>query len=221
MSFEEIGILLRERIPAANISTTPYAKDALKLILATACRPGEILGVNWQWINYRARLLRLPHTKNRLPFDVPLSDYALSLIKHLADLRQGDWLIPQSSNPDKPLRIDNLSGMLRDRQLANSGEGRIKGRTKSESTLFLLPSGPWTPHDLRRTAATRLRELGIEPHVIEGVLHHVPSRLVRTYQTYDDLPARRRALDLLGTALARLERGEDVGAEIVPLRSRG
>lgn len=31
----------------------------------------------------------------------------------------------------------------------------------------------WTLHDLRRTAATRMADLGVQPHVIEAVLNHV------------------------------------------------
>jgi integrase len=30
----------------------------------------------------------------------------------------------------------------------------------------------WTLHDLRRTAATRMADLGVPPHVIEEVLNH-------------------------------------------------
>jgi len=32
---------------------------------------------------------------------------------------------------------------------------------------------PWRLHDLRRTVATRMCDLGIEPHVVEAVLNHV------------------------------------------------
>src|SRR6202012_4524536 len=32
---------------------------------------------------------------------------------------------------------------------------------------------PWRLHDLRRTAATRMADLGVQPHVIEAVLNHV------------------------------------------------
>ena len=32
---------------------------------------------------------------------------------------------------------------------------------------------PWTLHDLRRTAATRMADIGVQPHVIEAVLNHV------------------------------------------------
>jgi len=35
---------------------------------------------------------------------------------------------------------------------------------------------PWTLHDLRRTAATRMADLGVQPHIIEVVLNHVGSR---------------------------------------------
>jgi integrase len=31
---------------------------------------------------------------------------------------------------------------------------------------------PWVLHDLRRTAATRMCDLGIEPHVVEQILNH-------------------------------------------------
>jgi integrase len=31
---------------------------------------------------------------------------------------------------------------------------------------------PWRVHDLRRTAATRMADLGVAPHVIEAVLNH-------------------------------------------------
>jgi integrase len=31
---------------------------------------------------------------------------------------------------------------------------------------------PWKLHDLRRTVATGMAEIGIEPHIIEAVLNH-------------------------------------------------
>jgi integrase len=36
-----------------------------------------------------------------------------------------------------------------------------------------LPIAPWRLHDLRRTCATGMAELGVAPHVIEAVLNHV------------------------------------------------
>ena len=35
------------------------------------------------------------------------------------------------------------------------------------------PLPQWTPHDFRRTCATRMSDLGILPHAIEALLNHV------------------------------------------------
>jgi len=32
---------------------------------------------------------------------------------------------------------------------------------------------PWRLHDLRRTAATMMAELGVLPHIVEAILNHV------------------------------------------------
>ena len=32
---------------------------------------------------------------------------------------------------------------------------------------------PWTLHDIRRTVATRMGDLGVQPHITEAVLNHI------------------------------------------------
>jgi integrase len=54
----------------------------------------------------------------------------------------------------------------------------------------------WTLHDLRRSFASGLQRLKIEPHVIEASLNHATSKLQRTYQTHDYEDERRKALTL-------------------------
>jgi integrase len=60
----------------------------------------------------------------------------------------------------------------------------------------------WRPHDLRRTAATRMREAGVAVEVIEAVLNHTPAKLLRTYQQPDMIPGMRDALARLDEAIA-------------------
>ena len=55
----------------------------------------------------------------------------------------------------------------------------------------------WTPHDLRRTAATLMREGGVPVHDVEAVLNHAPPRLVRVYQRHDPLAEKLAALAAL------------------------
>jgi integrase len=59
------------------------------------------------------------------------------------------------------------------------GEGAYSGwsRAKEASDEAIAQSGntlqPFTLHDIRRSVATRMADIGIPPHVIEAVLNHV------------------------------------------------
>jgi integrase len=66
----------------------------------------------------------------------------------------------------------------------------------------------WTAHDLRRTAATLMREAGIPVHDVEAVLNHAPPRLVRVYQRHDPLDEKAAALAALAERLAEILAGE-------------
>lgn len=73
-----------------------------------------------------------------------------------------------------------------------------------------LPGGKWTPHDLRRTAATLMTALGVLPEVAEKCLNHTEeSRVKRTYQRHSYDTAKREAWRLLGERLELLTRGDD------------
>lgn len=57
----------------------------------------------------------------------------------------------------------------------------IRGRAKDTSSLQ-LSGGEWSVHDLRRTGATFMGELEIEPNVIDRCLNHsIPGKVQRTY----------------------------------------
>lgn len=67
---------------------------------------------------------------------------------------------------------------------------------------WVAKQGDWRPHDLRRTAATRMREAGVSIEDIEAVLNHsTGSALVQVYQRPDKLPAIKAALTKLEIAL--------------------
>jgi integrase len=62
----------------------------------------------------------------------------------------------------------------------------------------------WRPHDLRRTAATLMREAGVPVHDVEAVLNHAPPRLVRVYQRHDPLREKAAALAALAERVAEI-----------------
>ncbi len=72
----------------------------------------------------------------------------------------------------------------------------------------------WVIHDLRRTAATHMRRLGVFREVISAVLGHAPKGVTAEhYDLYDMLPEKTDALECWGRELERLmgrERGNVV-----------
>jgi integrase len=55
------------------------------------------------------------------------------------------------------------------------GRNGAGGWSMRKATLDrrLADAKPWRLHDLRRTCATGMAELGVAPHIIEAVLNHV------------------------------------------------
>ena len=71
---------------------------------------------------------------------------------------------------------------------------------------LVLPGGKWTPHDLRRTAATAMAELGALPDVVEKCLNHTEvGKVKRIYQRAQYEGPMCDAWKLLGTRLALLQ----------------
>jgi integrase len=131
----------------------------IKLLLLPGCRADEIGCARWSWINLDEGTITLPAevkdgigrfkgTKNRRTHVLPLPPLALQIINEVEQV---------------PGRV-HLFGKWTDSGFTNWARAR--------STLADgLPH--WTIHDLRRTAATHMAELGVEPHVIEAILNHV------------------------------------------------
>jgi integrase len=112
------------------------------------------------------------------------------------DQLQGDvWTIPMTKNGKShalPLAPAALA-------LARVGWAR---RSYPSLWSHLEARGiGWRPHDLRRTAATRMRDAGVPSSATEAVLNHAPPKLLRTYQQPDMLPAMRDALVQLEAAV--------------------
>lgn len=62
----------------------------------------------------------------------------------------------------------------------------------------------WTPHDLRRTFATRLAGLGIDPLVVEKMLNHTLGGVLATYNRHTYDAERKAAAVLWSTELQRI-----------------
>ncbi|TFW00652.1 site-specific integrase, partial [Oxalobacteraceae bacterium OM1] len=139
---------------------------------------------------------------------IHLSPFAQVQFRRLAALRSHPaWMLPNRAG-DGPIDTKAIAKQVHDRQRT----APLRNRSKKTATL-MLPGGAWTPHDLRRTGATLMGNLGVAPYVIERCLNHVePNKLVRTYQHQQLVDEQRAAWTLLGDRLAALTAAANVAA---------
>lgn len=122
-------------------------------------------------------------TKNKREHCFPLGALATSLMMPLSS--RGSLLFPARGSTSKP----------------------FNGFSKSKLALDKLSNVyGWTLHDLRRTFATRLAELGTAPHVIERLLNHATgtvSGVSAVYNRATYLKEMREAVELWESYLTR------------------
>jgi integrase len=80
-----------------------------------------------------------------------------------------------------------------------TGKGPISGFGRMKRRLYAAAGTPnWRIHDIRRTVASGMARIGIDPHVIEKVLNHksgIISGVAAVYNRYGYEKEKRRALD--------------------------
>jgi hypothetical protein len=93
------------------------------------------------------------------------------------------------------------------------GEGGFQGWSKAKAALDRRSADAgvkvraWRLHDIRRTVATRMGELGILPHVIEAVLNHISGHkagVAGIYNRSTYTNEKREALDLWAAHLVSI-----------------
>jgi integrase len=122
----------------------------IKLLILTGARRAEVGGMRWTEIKHGTWTIPAERTKNGREHVVPLMPCALDIIK---------------SVPHRFSR-DHLFG-------TRSPDGLSHWHAKADLDQKLGDTvGSWRVHDIRRTVATRMADLGVQPHVIEAVLNH-------------------------------------------------
>lgn len=212
---------LAKALPEANMH--PRSVAAVWLILATGARIGETVNATWSDVDMAAATWHLPETKNGRDHTIHLSAFALAQFETLAGLKEADdkgrplpWMFPNTAG-DGPVCIKSFGKQLADRQ--RPPERRMQHRSKRTDAL-ILPGGRWTAHDLRRTAATLMADLGISGDVIDECLNHVIESRVRRIYIRNRRPAEQaRAFDALGARLAALVTNDAESSNVFALEA--
>ena len=164
----------------SKASSSREIKRALKLILVTAQRPGEVAQMHRDQI--KGRWWTIPAEvagKNEREHRVYLTDTALKLI--------GDskgYIFPSGRGKRGHISQNALSqainrGYLSDEVVKVVGNRNIKAR---KEPYFGMK--PWSPHDLRRTARTNMARVGVLDEVGEEVVNHIKPGVVGVYNKY-------------------------------------
>ncbi len=154
---------------ATSVLRTPFPEFVQMLIL-TGQRRSEVSEMKWAEINFEESLWRLPkgRTKNGYAQEVPLTPTMISVLDSLP--KQQDYVFASPTVEGRP--IGGFSKPVRKLRDAQGIEH-------------------WVLHDLRRSLASGMARLGVQPHVIEAVIGHrtgAVSGLAAIYNrhTYED-----------------------------------
>jgi integrase len=182
LSLEEAQIVWQ----AAGTLGYPFG-PLYRLILLTGCRPGEWARCRQSYIDLKNSLLVIPaqayksdhvHVVPLVPVAVQILEYTLTNYAG----RQGDYV---------------FSG--------TDGLAPVSGWTTGHSRMMRAVTAvsgerdvvPWTPHDLRRTVATRIAEqLGVGgEQLIKRVLGHADGSVTAIYNRYGYVKEMREVLE--------------------------
>jgi integrase len=125
----------------------------VKLLMLLAQRRTEVGGICWSELDLKHGTWTIPsrRSKNGRAHMLPLPPLALEIIAGVPRMVGRDTLFGA--------RVDSgLTGWARPKAALDA---RLGSQVES-----------WRLHDLRRSAATRMCDLGIAPHVVEEILNH-------------------------------------------------
>lgn len=209
LTAEEIGALW-EKLDTADMAEP--TRLALKLLLVTGQRRGELTQARWDHFDLDAKLWTIPvellksaHSRRDRPEPhvVPLSNLAVELLRRLKALA-GDSPAVLPAHASK-------------RHAKGYSEGVLSRAVRQNAEH--LGIAHWTPHDLRRTAASFMTKLGIPRLHVEKVLNHSTGDIAEVYDRHNYLPEKRAALEKWGAHLQTIIEGRE--QTVVPMVRHG
>lgn len=180
-------------LASPDTSMTDEVRNAIKLILLTAQRPGEVSGIHTQEIDGNWWTIPADRSKNKMAHRVYLSPLAIEIINQAiqhakaargipAKQKYSGYIFPcPHRSKDKPIERHAFSKALK--------------RNESEDGSTTLGIAIFTPHDLRRTAATAMAESGELDEVIDAVLNHSKQGIIKVYNLYRYDKEKQKALE--------------------------
>lgn len=197
-----------------DIVMTPVVRYALKFMLVTLARGGEVRQMKWSDVDINERVWILPKTKNGRLHRIYLNDMALEILSLVKPYSDGKGLIFGSTGQYAKCGLikDNLKP-LHNRTLCQPIKRHFGSFGINER---------FTPHDLRRTGATIIAGLFGRQDLVKMCLNHVRNDVTDIYDQYTYDVEKRNAMNALNNAIKLIIDSSNI--ESVPtfdkLRSR-
>lgn len=189
---------------------------ALKMVLVTGQRPGEVAGMRWEEIE--GRLWTIPEGrrgKTGTAQVVPLTDTALDLLERVE--AEGRRLSRRRSAKSSVFVFEARAGI----PVATSSLGRAVNRyADALGNRDVEVWGHWTPHDLRRTMRTGLSACGVSEIVAELTIGHTRKGIAAVYDLHRYDAEKRAALEAWERRLLRIAAGQPADDNVVPIGAK-
>jgi len=190
LSRDEIGCLWK----IWDAQTYPFGYMA-KLLLVTGQRRNEVKLMRWQDVDLEKAIWTIPAAvaKNNEAHIVPLSQLALELLSSVPQV--GDYVFTTGRRGSGP-----VSGFSKVKRATDRAT-----RTDPDDESTAIPG--WTWHDMRRTCATGIAELGFPVQVLSKVLNHTDGAaqgITAIYNRFRYEDETRRALEAWSNQLSSI-----------------
>ncbi|MGP9437114.1 tyrosine-type recombinase/integrase [Ewingella sp. AOP8-B2-18] len=169
---EEIGQIWQA---SKQLKFKPYYASMLRLLVVFGCRSQEARLSTWSEWDLKKWVWTVPreHSKGGNKIVRPVPEAMRPLIKVLHDQHKDSGL---------------LLGEIKESS-AVSAWGRLVWKRLGHAE-------PWSLHDIRRTFATKLNDLGVAPHIVEQLLGHTMPGVMAVYNLSQYVPEKLHALNM-------------------------
>jgi integrase len=181
-----------------------------KLLLLTGARLREVAGMRRAELSADGATWLVPgtRTKNGKPLNVPLPPLAREILASVQQVagKPGYVFTTTGTTP--------VSGFSKTKRRLDELMAEAAAETDEEE----IPA--WRLHDLRRTCATGMANIGVPPHIVEACINHISGAkagVAGVYNRAEYGPEKKAALERWANYVAELVSGERT-ATLVPFR---
>lgn len=186
-----------------KVGITRPVQIVLTLLCLTGCRVNELIIAEWAHIDFDKKMWFFPpentksHKGKEKPHYVPLNAVTIKLLKEVElqfSYLGTKYVFPSTTKRNVEAGVEPMESRSISKAVARHTED--------------FGVDKFTPHDFRRTVQTQMAKMGVDAVVVEKVLNHELTGMMRIYNQHDYMDERRSALDKWSKKLKKLIEGK-------------